>query len=135
MISKAPLATLIPIRDMNRALKFYTKVLGGKLQFRGAGAMKNFWAHLKLGDNDIWLIAPQKREKRTMAYSTFLVKNIRAAVKELKGKKVSFARPDVMSPKTKLEGPIAWEPFGGAAFFKDTEGNLLMIWQNIPPLG
>jgi len=135
MISKAPLATLIPIRDMNRALKFYTKVLGGKLLFRGEGAMRNFWAHLKLGPNDIWLVAPQKREKRTMAYSTFLVKNIRAVVKELKGKQVSFARPEMMSPKTKREGPIAWEPFGAAAFFKDTEGNLLMIWQNIPSLG
>ncbi|MGA8709982.1 MAG: VOC family protein [Thermoplasmata archaeon] len=135
MISKAPLATLIPIRDMNRALKFYTKVLGGKLQFRGPGAMKNFWAYLKLGPNDIWLIAPQKREKRTMAYSTFLVKNIRAVVKELKGKKVRFARPEPMSPKSKLEGPIAWESYGAAAFFKDTEGNLLMIWQNVPALG
>jgi len=128
-ISKAPLATLIPVRDMNRALKFYTKTLGGKLQFRAPGQMRNFWAYLKLGPNDVWLIAPDKREKRTMAYSTFLVKNIRGVVKELQARKVAFARPDRMNEKTRIEGPIAFEPFGAAAFFKDTEGNLLMIWQ------
>lgn len=135
MISKAPLATLMPIREMNRAVKFYTKVLGGKLRYRGEGEMKDFWAHVRLGPNDIWLIAPQKREKRTMAYSTFLVKNIRAAVKELKGKGVQFTPAEKMSPETRIEGPIAFEPIGASAFFKDTEGNLLMIWQSIPPSG
>jgi|SRR5271170_3846148 len=133
MISKAPLATLMPIRDMNRAIKFYTKALGGKLQYRGKGQMRNFWAWVKLGPNDVWLIAPQKREKRTMAYSTFLVQNIRAAVKELKGKGVKFQRAEKMGPKTRVEGPIAYESVGAAAYFKDTEGNLLMIWQNVPP--
>jgi predicted enzyme related to lactoylglutathione lyase len=135
MISKAPLATLIPVRDMNRAIKFYTKVLGGKLQFRGTGRMRNFWASLKLGPNDVWLISPDKRESRKMAYSTFLVKNIRADVKALKQKKVKFARPDRMGPETRIEGPIAFDTMGAAAFFKDTEGNLLMIWQSIPARG
>jgi len=134
MISKAQLATLVPIRDMNRAIKFYTKSLGGKLRYRGKGAMRNFWATLKLGPNEIWLIAPQKREKRTMAYSTFLVKNIKSAVNELKRKGVKFQRAERMGPETRIEGPIAFESFGASAFFKDSEGNLLMIWQNHPPM-
>ena len=37
-----------------------------------------------------------------------------------------------MGPKSRVEGPIAFETFGAAAFFKDPEGNLLMIWQNSP---
>jgi len=134
MISKAQLATLVPIRDMNRAIKFYTKSLGGKLRYRGKGAMRDFWATLKLGPNEIWLIAPQKREKRTMAYSTFLVKNIKSAVNELKRKGVKFQRAERMGPETRIEGPIAFESFGASAFFKDSEGNLLMIWQNDPPM-
>jgi predicted enzyme related to lactoylglutathione lyase len=129
MISKAQLATLVPIRDMNRAIKFYTKALGGKLRYRGRGQMRNFWASVKLGPNEIWLIAPQKREKRTMAYSTFLVKNIRSVVKELKGKGVKFQRAEKMGPKSRLVGPIAYDAVGASAFFKDSEGNLLMIWQ------
>ncbi|MGA9838864.1 MAG: VOC family protein [Thermoplasmata archaeon] len=134
MFSDARLATLIPIRDMDRALKFYTKQLGGKLQYRGTGEMKDFWASVKLGSNELWLISPQKREKRTLAYSTFLVKNIRAAVKELQRKGVKFQRADRMGPETKIEGPIAFDSFGSSAFFKDTEGNLMMVWQNNPAM-
>jgi predicted enzyme related to lactoylglutathione lyase len=133
MFSEARLATLIPIRNMDRAIKFYTKSLGGKLRFRGEGEMKNFWASLRLGANEVWLIAPQKREKRTLAYSTFLVKNIKSAVNELKRKGVTFQRAERMGPETRLEGPIAYESFGASAFFKDSEGNLLVVWQNVPP--
>jgi predicted enzyme related to lactoylglutathione lyase len=130
MFSGAQLATLIPIRNMNRAVKFYTKALGGKLQYRGRGKMKDFWASVTLGPNVIWLITPEKREKRTMAYSTFLVKNIKSSVKELKGKGVKFQRAEKMGPDTKLDGPIAYDSNGAAAFFKDSEGNLLMMWQD-----
>jgi catechol 2,3-dioxygenase-like lactoylglutathione lyase family enzyme len=131
-ISQARLATLIPIREMSRAIRFYTKTLGGKLTYRGEGEMKDFWASLRLGTNEIWLIRPQKREKRTLAYSTFLVKNIRSVVSELKRKGVRFQPAERMSPETKLEGPIAFEPFGASAFFRDPEGNVLMIWQDPP---
>jgi len=134
MFSKARLATLIPVHDMNRAVRFYTKSLGGRVRFRGEGRMKNFWASLTVGPNDIWLIAPQKREKRTLAYSTFVVKNIKAAVTELTRKGVKFQRADRMSPETRIDGPIAYERFGASAFFKDSEGNLLMIWQSGPSM-
>lgn len=132
--SQAGFASLIPIRDMDRAIKFYTKALGGKLTYRGRGEMKDYWASVKLGKEEFWLITPQKREKRTLAYSTFLVKDIKAVVNELKGRGVKFQRAEKMSEETRLEGPIAYDSFGAAAFFRDTEGNLLMIWQNFPPM-
>ncbi len=128
------LVTLVPIRDMNRAIKFYTKILGGRLGERPPGEMKNFWASLKLGKSVIWLIAPEKREKRTLAYSTFLVKNIRSTVKQLQKKGVKFQRAVRASPDSRVKGPIAFESFGASAFFKDTEGNLFMIWQNLGPM-
>jgi len=134
MFSDARLATLIPIRDMTRAIKFYTKALGGKLRYRGEGEMKDSWAYVTLGKNDLWLITPQKREKRTLAYSTFLVKNIKAAVNELKRKGVKFQRAEKMGPDSRIEGPITYESFGASAFFKDSEGNVMMIWQNNPPM-
>ena len=34
-----------------------------------------------------------------------------------------------MNHHTKVDGPIAYEEFGASAFFKDSEGNLLMLWQ------
>lgn len=134
MLSGARLATLIPIKNMDRAIKFYTQVVGGKLVYRGDGEMKDFWASLKLGNDEVWLVAPQKREKRTMAYSTFVVKNIKVFVNGLKRKGVKFQRAERISPETKLDGPIAYEAFGASAFFKDTEGNLMMVWQSSPAM-
>ncbi len=122
--------TLIPIRNMNRALRFYTKTLGGRLAERAPGKMRDMWASVKLGGADVWLVAPERHEKRTLAYSTLWVKNIRSAVRNLKKKGVRFQRAEPMGPDAKLEGPIASDSFGAAAFFKDTEGNLLMLFQN-----
>ncbi|HLY77357.1 MAG TPA: VOC family protein, partial [Thermoplasmata archaeon] len=59
--------------------------------------------------------------------------NIRTTVGELQRGGVKFQRAEKMGPQTKVEGPIAFESFGASAFFKDSEGNVLMIWQNAPP--
>ena len=128
------LVTLIPIQKMDRAIKFYTKTLGGKVLYRGEGPMKNFWASLKVGGAEVWFVAPDKREKRKLAYHTLLVKDIRKYVAELKRRGVKFEKADLMSKETKVEGPIAFDTFGASAFFKDSEGNLLMTWQNFPPM-
>lgn len=132
--SEAGYATLIPIRDMDRALKFYTEALGGKLLYRGEGDMKDDWASVKLGNEEFWLITPSAREKRALSYSAFLVKDIKAVVDELKGRGVKFQRGEKMSKESRVEGPITYESFGASAFFKDSEGNLLMVWQNEPPM-
>ena len=134
MAAKPRLVTLMPIRNMNRAIKFYTKVLPGKLEYRGQGAMKNFWAGLRVGTHEVWLIAPEKHEKRTLAYTTFLVNNIKGFVRGLQKKGVKFQKAERMSKETKIDGPIAFESFGASAFFKDSEGNVLMVWQNTEPM-
>jgi predicted enzyme related to lactoylglutathione lyase len=134
MAIKARVVTLVPIKNMNRALRFYRNILGAKIGNRGRGAMKDMWASVKLAGADIWLISPEKQEKRTLAYTLLMVKNIRSAARALSKRGVRFARASRSGPQTKVEGPIAWEPFGGGAFFKDSEGNLLMLWQNIPPM-
>jgi len=128
------MATLIPIRKMDRAIKFYTKVLGGKLGNRGRGEMRNFWAEMTVGGTYVWFVAPGEREKRKLAYQTLLVKDIRKYVAKLKKRGAKFEKAQRMSPDAKLEGPIAFDTFGASAFFKDSEGNLLMAWQNFPPM-
>ena len=55
-------------------------------------------------------------------------------MKELGGRGVKFLPGEKMGEKSKVEGPITFEEYGASAFFKDTEGNLLMVWQNNPPL-
>ena len=129
-MASTKLVSLIPIRDMNRAIKFYTKNLGGRLVMRGQGDMKDGWAALKVSGADVWFVDPGRREKRALAYHTFLVGNIKSYVRRLQKNGVKFDKATKMGPKSRLDGPIAWEAWGASAFFKDSEGNLLMVWQD-----
>ena len=116
---------------MDRAIKFYTETLGGKLLSRADGDMKDFWASIKVSKSEFWLISPPEKEKRTLAYSAFIVKDIRAAVADLKGKGIKFQKAEKNSKETKIEGPIMFDTIGAVAFFKDTEGNVLMLFQGV----
>jgi len=123
-------ATLIPVKDMDRAVKFYTKTLGGKLLMRDKGEMKDFWASIKVSKSEFWLVSPEKQEKLELAYSVFLVEDIKGAVDDLKGKGVKFSRGEKTGKDSKVVGPITYDSMGNMAFFKDSEGNLLMLWQD-----
>jgi predicted enzyme related to lactoylglutathione lyase len=130
MLTKASFATLVPIRNMDRAIKFYKKALGGSLNMRAPGDMRNIWASVSIGRSEFWLIRPDKHEKRDLAYSTFVVKDIRKAVAGLRKKRVRFLPGEKMGGDSKVEGPIVYSPYGAGAMFKDSEGNMFMLWQN-----
>jgi hypothetical protein len=91
--------------------------------------MRNFWASVNVGKTEFWLIKPEKREKLDLAYSTFIVKDIRKTVSALRKKRVTFLRAERMGPDSTIEGPIVTGTYGASAFFKDSEGNLLMLWE------
>ena len=130
MLSKAGFATSVPIRNMDRAIKFYIRTLGGSLNMRGQGEMKNYWASVNVGKTEFWMVKPDKHEKRELAYSTFVVKDIKKTVVRLKRKGVRFLRAERMSPESKIDGPISYSLYGAGAMFKDSEGNLFMLWEN-----
>lgn len=134
MPADAKLVTLIPIKKMDRAIKWYTKALGAKLIYRGQEGMEDFWASLQVAGSEVWFVAPEKKEKRKLAYHTLITPDIRKYVGRLKKNGVKFEKAEKMSKQTKIEGPIAFDQFGASAFFKDSEGNLLMAWQNFPPM-
>ena len=130
MLSKANFASLVPIRNMDRALRFYTKTLGGSLNMRASGDMKNSWASVNVGKSEFWLVRPEKNEKRDLAYSAFVVKDIKKTVSGLKKKRVTFLPAERMGADSKIDGPISYSPYGAVAILKDSEGNLLMLWEN-----
>jgi catechol 2,3-dioxygenase-like lactoylglutathione lyase family enzyme len=134
VLSSAHYATIIPIKKMSRALKFYTESLGGKVLYRGEGDMKDSWAAVRIAKSDFWLVAPEKWEKRELSYSVFLVKDVKKTVKGLRKMGVKFEPGEKMGEGSRVEGPITYDSYAVSAFFKDTEGNLLMVWQNIPPM-
>ncbi|MDA4135503.1 MAG: VOC family protein [Thaumarchaeota archaeon] len=130
MLEKSGFVTLVTVKKMDRAVKFYTEALGGKLTSRGKGDMEGSFASLKVGRAEFWLIVPESWEKRELAYNSFIVDDIKAAVAGLKSKGVKFSRAEKVTPDTKIDGPIAKHEWGSEAFFKDSEGNQLMIWQD-----
>jgi predicted enzyme related to lactoylglutathione lyase len=132
MLSESVVASVIPIRDMDRAIGFYTKTLGGSLNMRAEGERRNYFASVSLGKTQFWLVKPEKREKRDLAYTTFIVNDIKRAVAGLKSKGVKFLRAEKIGPETRVDGPILYAPHGAESFFKDSEGNQLMLWQAPP---
>jgi catechol 2,3-dioxygenase-like lactoylglutathione lyase family enzyme len=131
MLNKSDFVTMITIKNMDRAIEFYTKKLGGKVQMRADGEMKDMWASLRIGKEEFWLIKPPGRQpkKPDLAYSAFVVKNVKKEVSELQKKGVKFQRAEKMDSTTEIDGAVATDPFGSTAFFNDSEGNLLMLWQ------
>ncbi len=79
------------------------------------------------------LLGPRdpKLKKLDFAFSTFIVKDIKAEVLELRKRGVRFQRAERNPTTTEISGPIGYSEFGAGAFFNDTEGNLLMLWQDI----
>jgi len=97
---------------------------------RGMGEMKDSWASVNVGKTEFWLVRPEKHEKRELAYSAFVVKDIKKTVVGLKKKQVKFLPAERMGADSKTDGPISYSPYGAVAIMKDSEGNLLMLWQN-----
>jgi catechol 2,3-dioxygenase-like lactoylglutathione lyase family enzyme len=116
---------------MNRAVEFYTKKLGGKLEARAEGEMKNMWASVKIGKEEFWLVNPPdtQEKKPDLAFSTFVVKNIKKEVSDLSKKGVKFEKAEKNEWTTRVDGPISYDQIGATAFFKDSEGNLLMLFE------
>jgi catechol 2,3-dioxygenase-like lactoylglutathione lyase family enzyme len=133
MLTKAGFTTLISVKDMRRAVDFYTKKLGGKVQMRGSGDMKDSWTSLKIGREEFWLVKPPGRpvKKPDLAFNAFVVKDLRKEVQDLRKKGVRFQKAEKMEESsTIVDGVISSGPFGSTSFFNDSEGNLMMLWQN-----
>jgi catechol 2,3-dioxygenase-like lactoylglutathione lyase family enzyme len=129
MLSRSGYVTIIPVKKMGRAIRFYTGSLGGRVLHRGEGDMKDFWASVQIGKAEFWLVIPEKHEKRDLSYSAFVVKDIKKTVKGLEKKGVKFEPGEAVGEGSRVEGPISYDSAGAEAFFKDSEGNLLMVWQ------
>src|SRR6266705_3222702 len=124
MLQLAPLYAYIPASDIARARKFYEQVLGFVPAQELAGGVTYQFA-----DHTACFLYPTPNAGTSRASQAFWqVHDLEREVAELKARGVRFEEYDMPGLKTK-DG-IATSRGNKAAWFKDTEGNILALVQN-----
>lgn len=126
MLQNTPMYSYIPARDMGRARAFYEQRLGFKPSREIAGGVV-----YEFGDHTSCFMYPTPNAGTSQASQAFWkVDDIEREVAELRSKGVSFEEYDMPGMKT-FNGIFAG---GGskAAWFKDTEGNIMALVQDDP---
>ena len=116
----------LPAQDLVRAKAFYADKVGLQaLEYQSLQA-KDGRVGLTVGDgaNQLFLYPAQARSSGEFTQVVIRVTDVREAVGEMRDRGVEFEEYD--TPETQTENGIARMPGGGeAAWFKDSEGNLV----------
>ena len=122
MLQQAPMYAYIPARDVARARRFYEDTLGFKPKAEIAGGV-----HYEFAGGTGCFLYPTPNAGTSKASQAFWqVENIEREVADLKARGVVFE--DYGMPGQDADG-IANQGGARAAWFKDSEGNILAVIQ------
>ena len=122
ILANAPVGACLTVTDLDRAKQFYTEKLGLKVvPSEDPGGVL-----LEAGQGTMIFIYNSGAPKATNTVAAFKVEDVLAAVNELKANGVAFESYD-MDPIKTDENNIAHFGNVQAAWFKDTEGNILSV--------
>ena len=109
----------IPVRDQDRALRFYTEKLGFRILTDQEFNDKQRWIELSIpgAETGLALFTPDGHEDRvgTFVNTSWEVDNIDKTYEELQGRGVEFI------------GPPQKQSWGTFAILKDSEGNQIVL--------
>ncbi len=126
MLGKFPAIAYIPASDLGRARKFYEETIG--LKVKEAGGTEGVMYECGQGTQAfLYKSAGAGTNKASTLF--WPVDNLEAEMKELRGRGVKFEEYDM--PGVKTRGGIAEGDGNKAAWFKDTEGNILALAQRL----
>src|SRR3954462_9682220 len=121
MLQKSPMFAYLPVKDMARARKFYEQKLGFAPKRELAGGV-----YYEFADGTACFMYPTPNAGTSQASQAFwAVEDVEREVADLRGKGVVFEEYD--EPNMKTEHGILKSDGGKAAWFKDTEGNILAL--------
>jgi len=126
MLTNSPIRPTIPVVDLDRAKRFYETTLGLKPVSNTSNAALRV-AVFECGNNTLIELYQRSPSKADHTVATFEVSNIEEEVNLLRGKGVNFEEYDM--PEIKTQNGIATQGSTKAAWFKDSEGNILCIHQ------
>ena len=122
-LSKAPVATVLGVADLNRARGFYE----GKLGLTPREGVPGLAMYPCAGETVVVLYEHGDPRPESTA-ATWMVDDIAAAVRELRARGVVFEQYDLPGIKTGADGIADIEGMRGA-WFKDPDGNVLSVAQ------
>jgi predicted enzyme related to lactoylglutathione lyase len=125
MLQQSPMFAYIPTSDLGRARKFYEEKLGFKPKQEITGGVI-----YECGDGTACFMYPTPNAGTSKASQAFWqVDDVEREVAELKKRGVQFEEYDM--PDMKIENSVYTGGGARAAWFKDSEGNILAIVQSI----
>ena len=125
MLDQAPVTTMLPVIDLNRARHFYEAKLG--LRPRGSSPDGKF--KYACGDATLALFPKPCGTKAEHTAVSFRVAKLEAEIADLKSRGVVFEDYDY--PDLRTVDHVCVLGSEKAAWFKDTEGNLLCIHEDL----
>jgi predicted enzyme related to lactoylglutathione lyase len=125
MLQDSPMYSYIPVKNVPRAREFYEQVLGFRpTDPKPSGVIYEF------ANGTRCFMYPTPNAGTSQASQAFWeVRDVEKEVAELKRRGVKFEEYDM--PGMKTVNSIAMAGGAKAAWFKDTEGNILAVVQNI----
>ena len=121
MLQTYPMYAYIPAKDVARARQFYERTVGLKPKEEIAGGVA-----YEFGKHTACFLYPTPNAGTSLASQAFWqVDDVEREVAELKSRGVVFEDYDV--PGMKTDNGIASTEGGKAAWFKDTEGNIMAL--------
>ena len=125
MLQQSPMYAYIPAKDVARARKFYEEKLGLKPKQEIAGGVA-----YEFGKGTGCFLYPTPNAGTSKASQAFWqVEDVEREVRELKARGVKFEDYDM--PGMKTENGITVGGGAKAAWFKDSEGNILALVQSL----
>jgi catechol 2,3-dioxygenase-like lactoylglutathione lyase family enzyme len=118
-LSGARLITTVPVRVMSRAVAFYTEVLGLRLE-----ASSDAGTLLRAGEGRV-LLFESRAEAPGHTLGGFEVPALEPVMAALRGRGVAFEDYDL--PGLRTVDQVAWIGPERAAWFRDSEGNILSV--------
>jgi predicted enzyme related to lactoylglutathione lyase len=120
MLDGATVHTTLPAMDTERAAKFYTEKVGAEPRESAQGG-----AFFAIGDSTFSIYPTPNPNRGGHTQMGLRVPDVRAAVAELRSRGVEFEDYDL--PGLKTADGIADVGGASAAWFKDTEGNIVGV--------
>jgi predicted enzyme related to lactoylglutathione lyase len=123
MLAQAQIAAIVPVSDVEAAIRFYGETLGLTLKERRSDLPENREAEFEGGGGTLLVYESVGAGKSRHTVAGFRVDDLDEAVSSLRGRGVTFEEYDL--PDLKTENGIAAVGDVRAAWCKDPDGNIL----------